>query len=358
MKKNKKIFNTRLSSVLSIFFICILIVSCSGSFKKLANTDSNKVDLDLSKHFSGQIQPVSDYFTEESVSEYKNFNDYTLPDPEYEIGVYCFNGNEVYAEAAKIDGLSQGISSRQLCIMRFNMDTGTWQTVYEYEGESGYGRIYHICEYKGRLFWNYIKMNEAVTSLIYEYDLENGKIWSIKEYSEIDQMHIFDKYLVLYEFISNDDKNIHVIDLDTNKSFKFSLDDLKMAKSFVIPSVYNGMITYALKNEDDGCFYIESANIYTNDLEECIKVGSSNILYAVRADDYIAWISEDSSKYRAYLYDNGELYLLYEEPEARLSLGSEDGFLLLKIINTDQESICYVDMANKTLRNKTIVYNK
>lgn len=330
--------------LLCIVFSCIFLISC---LNRSSNTNSKKVELALTDKLSKDLPSIYNLFTQNTSYEKNNFKDYALPNPEYELGTYYSKGKDVYAEAAKIDDLSQGISSQELCIMRFNSDTNKWQTIYEYTDEDIYGRIYNICEYDGRLFWNYIKYDDTIKSNIYEFNLTTKKVLSVKEYSEINQMKIFDNYLVLYEIANNEDKYIHVIDLDINKDFCFTTSDLNITESFVIPSVHDGLITY-VSNDEKNDYYILSADISTGEVVERIKVGDPNILYVVRDDNYTAWVSGTSSEYNAYILYNNELYSLYNEnSDCRLSLGKENGILILNIYYENQESVRYIDVSNK-----------
>jgi len=151
----------------------------------------------------------------------------------------------------------------------------------------------------------------------------------------------------LYEIANNEDKYIHVIDLDTNKDFCFTTSDLNITESFVIPSVHDGLITY-VSNDEKNDYYILSADISTGEVVERIKVGDPNILYVVRDDNYTAWVSGTSSEYNAYILYNNELYSLYNEnSDCRLSLGKENGILILNIYYENQESVRYIDVSNK-----------
>lgn len=332
--------------ILCIVFSCVFLISC---LNRSSDAKSKKGQLDLADKLSKELPSIYDLFAQNTLYENINFKDYALPKPEYKLGTYYFKGKDVYAEAAKIDDFSQGISSQELCIMYFDSDTKVWQTIYEYTDGESFGRIYNICEYDGRLFWNYIKLDGAITSHIYEFDLSKKKVLSIKEYSEINQMNIFDNYLVLYEFANNEDKYIHLIDLNNNKAFCFTTSDLNITESFVIPSVYEGLITYASRDEKNGDYYILSTDISTGEVVERVKIGNHNVLYAVRGDNYIAWVSGTLSEYNAYILYNKELYSLYnEKSDCRLSLGKESGILILNIYYENEESVRYIDVFNKT----------
>lgn len=65
-------------------------------------------------------------------------------------------------------------------------------------------------------------MDNVITSFLYELDLSSKELLCIQEYSEINQMKIYDNYLVINEFVNNDKSNIYVLDLNSSKTFKFS----------------------------------------------------------------------------------------------------------------------------------------